>query len=110
MLSSSAAFCAVMAGCAALREGMNSEYIPPSQRGSGSANAPSGSRRAGRGPGNINDLSAILQRANCPLSDAQIEFLLSLEEGAEFTKRMSEVLDEKQIEAVGNAGGGRRRR
>lgn len=62
-----------------------------------------------RGPSDIKSLSTILQRANCPLTEGQVNFLLTLNEGPEFTKRMVEVLDELQIKVIeDNSGGGRR--
>ena len=67
------------------------------------------SRSRSSGPTDLKSLSTILQRAMCPLSEAQINFLTTLKEGPEFSERMSEVLDSKQLEALKNAGGRRRR-
>ncbi len=68
------------------------------------------------GPTDLKSLSTILQRARYPLNESQINYLLTLKPGPEFNQKMNDVLDDKQIEAVKNAsggrggGGGRRRR
>ena len=102
----------VLAGCSVGLE--RGEYRDPQRqpaRGSGSGSSSRRSSRRGRsGPANLKELSKILQSARCPLTDGQINFLLNLEEGPEFSEKMIEVLDDKQIEAVKNASGGRRRR
>ena len=64
--------------------------------------------RGPSGPSDIKSLSTILQRAKCPLNENQINFLLTLKPGPEFTQKINDVLDYKQIEAVKNASGGRR--
>ena len=78
----------------------------------GSEDRQSGRRRSRRqsGPSDIKSLSAILQRAGYPLTDSQINYLLTLEPGTEFNQKMIEVLDDKQIEAAKSGGRGRRRR
>jgi hypothetical protein len=70
------------------------------------------SRNIRSGPTDINSLSNILERAGHPLTESQINYLLKLKTGPEFTQKMVEVLDDEQIEAVNNASkgrGGRRR-
>ena len=74
----------------------------------GSQSKPSGRRVSG--PSDIKTLSTILQRAGCPLTENQINYLLTLKEGPEFSQKMGDVLDDRQIEAVKNASGGRGRR
>ena len=76
----------------------------------------SASRQAGKrnpriksGPTDIKSLSTILQRAGYPLTDSQINYLLTLKQGPEFNQKMNDVLDDKQIEAIKNASGGRGR-
>ena len=69
------------------------------------------SRRRSSSITDLKTLSKLLQQARCPLTDMQVEYLLTLKEGPEFTKKMMDVLDDTQKEAIKNAsGGGRRRR
>jgi hypothetical protein len=70
------------------------------------------SRTIRSGPTDIHALSDILERAGHPLTESQINYLLNLSTGAEFTQKMGEVLDDDQINDVNNSSkgkGGRRR-
>ena len=69
------------------------------------------SRRPSRqsGPTDINALSKLLQKAGYPLTERQVEYLLTLKEGPEFTKKMGEILDDNQLLAIKNASGSRGR-
>jgi len=102
----------VLAGCSTGLE--NGEYKNRQRqpaRGSGSGASSGRSSRRGRsGPADLKELSKILQSARCPLTEGQIDFLLKIEAGPEFSEKMIEVLDDKQIEAVKNTSGGRRGR
>ena len=69
--------------------------------------------RRNRSTSRISDLktlSKMLQRARRPLTDTQVEYLLTLKPGPEFSQKMMEILSDSQKEALKNASGGRRRR
>ena len=76
----------------------------------------SGSRSSSRarqsGPTDIKSLSKILLQAGYPLTDAQVNYLLTLKPGPEFSQKMGDVLDENQLNAIksGASSRGRRRR
>ena len=80
------------------------------RRGSEGRSAGRRSSRRQSGPSDIKSLSEILQRAGYPLTEHQINYLLTLNPGPEFSQKMIEVLDDKQIQAVKSASGGRGRR
>ena len=103
--------------CSTGMEGKKADDMQRQTLKGGSADKQSDSRsprRSQSGPTDIKSLSTILQRARCPLSEPQVNYLLKLKTGEEFSQKMMEVLDNKQQEAVKNAsggrGGGRRRR
>ncbi|MFC1608462.1 hypothetical protein ACFL47_10885 [Candidatus Latescibacterota bacterium] len=58
----------------------------------------------------LKTLSKLLHQARRPLTNMQVEYLLTLKEGPEFTTKMMDILTESQKEALTNASGGRRRR
>jgi hypothetical protein len=121
----------VFAGCAKLGftfgspDGSSGQAATPAtgQRGgrggaAGGARGGGGGGRGGAGGGGggggggittLSALSDVLDRAKCPLTPPEIEFLQTLKEGTEFAQRMNECLDQKQIEAVKNAGSSRGR-
>jgi len=52
----------------------------------------------------LKTLGKLLEHAGHPLSDAQINFLSELAPGPEFSRRMTEVLTDLQIEAISTTG------
>jgi len=68
------------------------------------------SRRRTTSITDLKTLSKLLQQAYCPLTDMQVEYLLTLKEGPEFTVKIMDILDETQKEVVKGTSGGRRRR
>ncbi len=58
----------------------------------------------------LNTLSKLLQQARRPLTNMQVEYLLTLKKGPEFSEKMMDILTDSQNEALKNASGGRRRR
>ena len=73
---------------------------------------PAGGRRSARsGPQDIKSLSTILERSNHPLTEAQVNYLLKLKTGPEFSQKMGEVLTDEQLSDLknGSGRGGRRR-
>lgn len=97
----------VFAGCAATAP--ETESAAPSSRPAGSSGSGGRSRRPS-GPQTVKELNTILQRANCPLSEAQINYLLKYEPGPQFSAQLNEVLDDNQLRAIRNMGRGRRGR
>jgi len=72
-------------------------------------------RRTSRGrttPGitDLKTLSKLLEQAGRPLTNVQVEYLLTLKPGPEFTEKMTDILTDAQKEALKNATGGSRRR
>ena len=99
-----------LSSCSVGLEGKKSGDRQKQTSNGGSEDRQSGRRSSGRrssGPTDIKSLSTILQKARCPLSESQINYLLTLEPGIEFSENMIEVLDDIQIEAVKNASRGR---
>ncbi|MFC1489697.1 hypothetical protein ACFL6K_00650 [Candidatus Latescibacterota bacterium] len=106
---------ALGAGCLGFSAGTSSTNAPGGMQRparDGSRVARSGGRGSSNslGVSNIKDLSAILNRANCPLDNNQTDTLLNFKTEAEFIKNVADVLDTEQLEAVKNDSGGRGRR
>ncbi len=93
----------VSAGCAATAP--KPESAAPSSRPAGSSRSGGRSRRP-RGPQTVKELNTILQRANCPLAEAQINYLLKYESGPQFSAQLNEILDDYQLRATGTAVAG----
>ena len=88
------------------------EQVPPPPKTTGETSTRRTSRR-NRGSSGITDLktlSQLLQQARRPLSDMQIEYLLTLKTGPEFSQKMMDILTDSQKEALKNASRVRRRR
>ena len=66
--------------------------------------------RRSSGPSDIKTLSKILQQAGQPLTESQIEYLLTLNDGPEFSEKMKEVLTERQLGVLNENTRRRRRR
>ncbi|MFH1741705.1 MAG: hypothetical protein ABIH23_22085 [bacterium] len=73
-------------------------------------NRRSSGRRSSPGITDLKSLSKVLQEARRPLTDMQVEYLLTLKPGPEFAAKMMDILTDAQKEAIKNAGRGRRRR
>lgn len=58
----------------------------------------------------LKTLSNLLEKANRPLNEAQIDYLLTLKPGPLFAAKMMEILTDDQKQAVNNPTKGRRRR
>ena len=95
----------MFAGCAATTP--ETESAAPSSRPADSSRSGRRSRRPS-GPQTIKELNSILQRANCALSEVQINYLLKYESGPQFSAQLNEILDENQLRAIRNMGRGRR--
>lgn len=52
------------------------------------------------GPSDIKSVSKILQQAGYPLTEPQINYLLTLKEGPEFREKMKDVLTERQLSVL----------
>ena len=48
-------------------------------------------------------MNQMLKKAECPLTDAQIEQIKALEKGPDFREQMHQILDDEQIKALQNA-------
>ena len=107
MNSTTVILSAGLVSCSAGLKGENTGNRPQ-QINRGSGGGQSERRTRVSGPTDIKSLSTILQRARCPLTDSQVNYLLTLKQGSEFNQKMNDILDNKQIEAVKNASGGRR--
>ena len=105
---------AKLAGCSYLGftvGNSNVQQKETSQKGTpGKKSTSNVSRRRSRSSSitDLKTLSKLLQQARHPLSEMQIEYLLTLKPGPEFSEKMMDILDDSQKEALKNASGGRK--
>ncbi len=94
---------AIISGCSKLGFSTGSsstteaKKIPPNPEGAPSRRKP---RRASASITDLKTLSKLLQQARCPLTDMQVEYLLTLREETEFTQKMMDILDDTQKEVI----------
>ena len=108
--------CVKLSGCSFLGFTYGSPNVKnndvPNKKSTGESSNQRTSRRS-RNSSRISDiktLSKMLQQARRPLSNNQVEYLLTLKPGPEFCQKMMDILTDSQKEALKNASGGRRRR
>ena len=106
-----------LTGCSALGFSFGKEYEESEEAESGGSSRDrsgrSNSRRRRRRSSSISDLKTLaklLQQARRPLTDTQVDYLLTLKPGPEFTAKMGDILTDPQKEALKNSGGRRLRR
>ena len=88
----------------------NNEVPPQKSTGESSTQRTSRRNRSLSRITDIKTLSKMLQQARRPLTDTQVEYLLTLKQGLEFSQKMMGILTDSQKEALKNASSRRRRR
>jgi len=101
-------------GCSTGLENTNTSVKKGSSLSTGSGSTQPGSGRTRgvkSGPTDIKSLSTILERSGHSLTEAQVNYLLKLNTGPEFTEKMVDVLTDEQLDDLktSKGRGGRRR-
>ena len=104
-----------LAGCSRLgfstgTSGARAEKNPPASKPAETPSRRGTGRRSSSGITDLKTLSKLLEQARHPLTEMQVEYLLKLKPGPEFTVKMMDILSDAQKEAVNTAGRGRGRR
>jgi len=103
-------FLNITLGCARLGITTRNPESPEGKKTQPAVNPRTSTSRTSRARTNVSDLkslSKILEQAGRPLTETQIDYLLTLKPGPEFSEKMMEVLTDLQKEALST--GGRRR-
>lgn len=84
----------------------------PNNKSTGDSPNQRTSRRSRRNSrvSDLKTLSKMLQQARRPLTNTQVEYLLTLKPGPEFSQKMIDILTDSQEEALKNTSSRRRRR